>query len=183
MGCDIHAFVEVRTLEGKWEANKREVFGLDEFYKKRYEKDKTAHPNFHRNYALFAFLADVRNYSACEPLLLPRGLPDEVSQEIKNEYKRCQDGYPLASYFTLQELLDFDYDQFFWDRRTKKEVSPGFFREDAFATHENEGKIVTYREHVGQQYWQRVEEMKGLGEPERVRMVFWFDCYFPNFFL
>lgn len=64
-----------------------------------------------RNYMLFSVLADVRNYSdRVKPIDLPRGLPDDVSLEVKR--KSDYDGVDghSHSWLTLRELLDYDWD-------------------------------------------------------------------------
>jgi hypothetical protein len=69
---------------------------------------------------LFAILADVRNgygFAGCDtgdgfkPIAEPRGLPEDVSPGVKkmSDYWDC-DGHS-HSYFTLKELLDYDWEQ------------------------------------------------------------------------
>lgn len=73
-----------------------------------------------RNYCFFAILADVRNGrgfagistgDGFNVIAEPRGLPKDVSMEIKreNDYWSC-DAHS-HSYFTLKELLEYDWDQ------------------------------------------------------------------------
>lgn len=73
-----------------------------------------------RNYCFFAVLADVRNGrgfagistgDGFNPIAEVRGLPEDVSMEIKreNDYWSC-DAHS-HSYFTLKELLEYDWDQ------------------------------------------------------------------------
>lgn len=62
MGCDIHAYGERRNADGKWTLI----------------PDCT--PFQHRNYSLFAWLADVRNYSAA---IGPPGHP-EPTMDVSN---------------------------------------------------------------------------------------------------
>ena len=63
MGCDIHAFYEIK-VDDEW-------IGYGE-------------ADFGRNYDFFARLANVRNYSAGKitPIDIPRGLPDDVSKLV-----------------------------------------------------------------------------------------------------
>ena len=58
MGCDIHLHVEVR-INDKWE--------------------HYAAPFINRDYMLFAKLANVRNNGSVSPVMLPRGLPTDMS--------------------------------------------------------------------------------------------------------
>ena len=97
MGCDIHLYVE-KQVEGKWHAvtagnwnhetlepgeNRRETYLDDE------ERAAGRIPNDwfgDRNYELFAFLADVRNYQRLtSPICQPKGLPSDVSDAVKKE--------------------------------------------------------------------------------------------------
>ena len=61
MGCDIHAFYEIK-VKGKWE-----------FY---------APADFTRNYDFFSRLANVRNDGTIVPIDCPRGLPTDVSYMV-----------------------------------------------------------------------------------------------------
>jgi hypothetical protein len=104
MGCDIHFFVEKLNSEsGKWEP----VGDEGDFYDDR-------------NYRLFGILADVRNgvgFAGCDtgdrfnPIAEPRGLPVDVSQTIATEYDEWGDDGHSHSFFTLKELLDYDWSQ------------------------------------------------------------------------
>lgn len=109
MGCDIHIHVEYkRSVNGE----QRWVCG-DYFHVNPY-KGEEGEPDLcvvdfcgHRNYSLFATLADVRNYGDTPYIDDPRGLPDDVTYEVKrasNEWG-C-DGHS-HSYFTLRELIDY----------------------------------------------------------------------------
>lgn len=101
MGCDIHAFIEIYDQE---------------------EKEWGCHssPGIWRNYSLFSVLADVRNgygFAACDtgdrmnPIDDPRGLPDDVSMVINDDYESWGCDAHSASYLSLRELLDYDWDQ------------------------------------------------------------------------
>lgn len=73
-----------------------------------------------RNYSLFAILADVRNGRGFAGIRTgdgfnviggQRGLPADASAHVKKESERWgQDGHS-HSWFTLKELLDFDWNQ------------------------------------------------------------------------
>lgn len=56
-----------------------------------------------RNYSLFAALAGVRNHGIT-PMAEPRGMPDDVTVEVKSEWARWGPDAHSASYFTLTEL-------------------------------------------------------------------------------
>lgn len=174
MGCDIHSFAERRNKQtNKWE-KVEDAFSLDKYDKERLKKDKGGSPFDWRNYSMFAFLADVRNYDHCEPLSEPRGIPDDISDEVKQEYEYWEYDAHSASFLTAKELLDFDYDKKFENWRVTKQTSPNCW-DGASLAEEGEGKILTYREKLGGWFFTHLNELKELGEPEDVRIVFWFD--------
>jgi hypothetical protein len=174
MGCDIHSFAEIRNKQtNKWE-KVGDHFSLDEFDKKYYKKEKGENPFDWRNYSMFAFLAGVRNYDRCEPLSEPRGLPKDISIEVMEEYEKLRYDAHSASFLTLKELLDFDYEKEFWNRRITKQTSPNSWNGASLAE-EGEGEIISYRDNLGEWFFIHLNELKELGEPEDVRIVFWFD--------
>lgn len=109
MGCDIHLFVETRNHDtGAWELR------------------SDAPRLHHRNYAVFAILANQRNGEGFTPISEPRGLPPDVSNalaaihandvaEEPDESKEDADGEAYGDYWvgdhsfswlTLAELLE-----------------------------------------------------------------------------
>lgn len=178
MGCDIHPHVEVK-VDDKWEISTEEVFSLDSFDRDYYKKEKSSEPFDWRSYSMFGFLAGVRNYDHCIPISEPKGLPDDCSEEIKEAYEDYSSDAHSCSYLTLRELSEFDYNKEFWNRRIFKptynadgSTSGG---NGASLAEEGEGKIITYRENLGEWYFRHLEEMRELGESDDVRIVFWFD--------
>jgi hypothetical protein len=109
MGCDIHIHVEYnRSVNG----NKRWVCG-DYFHVNPY-KGETGEPDFclvdfcgDRNYSRFSILADVRNYGSNPYIDDPRGLPDDVTYEVKRSSNEWGCDGHSHSYFTLKELIDY----------------------------------------------------------------------------
>lgn len=112
MGTDINCYGERRTKDGTWEA-------LGPFTEKVYHYDEeepvtafyqeyNTGPYSERNYRLFAYLADVRNwYGDITPWDNPRGIPDDLSWNVQ----RCVDawgdiGYS-HSYYYLNELTKY----------------------------------------------------------------------------
>jgi hypothetical protein len=171
MGCDIYSFAEVK-INNNWEKVDNH-FSLDSYEKKYYNKEKSGNPFCWRSYSMFAFLAGVRNYDRCEPISEPRGLPEDLSDEVRQYYEDLECYAHSASYLTAKELLEFDYDKTFWNRRvTKKE---GNCINGAALAEEGEGKVLTYRQNLDGWFFIHLEELKTLGEPEDVRVVFWFD--------
>ena len=111
MGCDIHMHVEYkRTVSGNERWICADYFrpnpywnGIDE------DESKYALIGFcdNRNYDLFATLANVRNYGKTDFIDEPRGLPEDVTAEVKADSDSWgMDGHS-HSYMTLQELIDF----------------------------------------------------------------------------
>lgn len=125
MGCDIHIHVEYK---------RNKFTGYDANDKPQYEKVWTCGDYFkvnpyytegeddgeqplslvgfcdNRNYSRFAILADVRNYGGTEYIAEPRGLPDDVTAEVKKDSDDWDCDGHSHSYFTLKELLDFQKD-------------------------------------------------------------------------
>lgn len=111
MGCDIHTHVEInKTINGekKWICG--DYFKINPYYDgvDKYE------PKYNfvrfcddRNYSLFATLADVRNYGNTTCIDTPRGLPNDVSPEVKEEAEGWGIDGHSHSYFTLRELIEF----------------------------------------------------------------------------
>lgn len=176
MGCDIHSYAEVKK-EGKWEVV-GEVFPMDDFEQEfhlNYHKEKKTHkihPFDWRSYGMFGFLADVRNYSYVPVIAEPKyGIPEDASDFVRNLYEGDSDWH-TATWLTLKQLFDFNYDQVFWDRRVTKQVATNVW--DGAATAE-EGEHVTLREFLGPRFFRDLEILKSLGKPEDVRVIFWFD--------
>lgn len=147
MGCDIHVYCEDRKSDGKW-------FGWD-------GEDLLSH----RSYAVFGFLAGVRNYSAITPISLPRGIPADASGYTREEWGNGA-FFHSASWLTIKELLEFNYDAICEDRRVTRNGDGGC----TCAT--GEGRLMTYREFLGIQFFVDLNQLRGDGVE---RIVFWFD--------
>ncbi|MGB2626447.1 MAG: hypothetical protein WAK20_06635 [Candidatus Acidiferrum sp.] len=172
MGCDIHSFAEV--YDGQRWNMVGDVFPLDKFWREWHKKTHGCHPFDERNYGMFGLLADVRNYSHVPVIAEPKhSLPDDVSDGVKAEYGDDGDWH-TTTYLTLRQLLDFDYDQVFWDRRVTKQTTPNSWDGAALAE-EGEGRHLTVREFVGQHFFHDLEILQTLGSWDTVRVVFWFD--------
>jgi hypothetical protein len=173
MGCDIHSYAEVQNEQGEWE-QVTDFFPFDK-WERDWRKRKCGDSPFDwRSYSLFGFLADVRNYSCCPPLDEPRGLPDDVSDAVREAREAYGIDGHSDSWFLLRELLAFDYDQKFWNRRVTKQIGPNPWSGAALAE-EGEGEVITYREHLGEAYFTQLDILRRLDDPEKVRVVFWFD--------
>ncbi len=150
MGCDIHAYAEIKE-KGKWEFT-----GINPF-------------DF-RSYGLFGFLAGVRNYSEAEPIAKERGVPSDLSPEVSESNESWDSDGHSHSWVSLKELLDFDYEKKFHDMRVTRDGNGA-----ARARSLDEAEHTTYREFLGHGYFKDLDELKELGDPANVRIVFWFD--------
>lgn len=158
MGCDIHTFVEVKK-DGKWEF----VKGVTPFDT--------------RNYGIFGLLADVRNYSRVPVIAEARGLPGDLSpfmvKKTAEDSFYDDDGHS-ASWLLLSELLEFDYAQTFENRRTSGWLGPRTLS-GSVTCDEGEGENETLRDFLGYAFFADLTSLETLGEPDDVRVVFFFD--------
>ena len=83
MGCDIHAMIERR-------------------HSKYYFWINAGDPGLHRDYALFAVLAGVRDWGVFTPISGPRGVPSDVCEPMEDWAE--QSGCHSASWLSLAEL-------------------------------------------------------------------------------
>lgn len=97
MGCDIHMFVEVKN-DGKWKAVPRRTRPEPEY--SQWDKRTIECPYDDRNYDLFAMLANVRNGvgfagirtgEGFVPISMPKGFPDDASDEVLLEFAYTPD--------------------------------------------------------------------------------------------
>ena len=114
MGCDIHCYAERKNKDGKWEIVVNKEKNEDEWVSVNY------HPYDGRNYNLFAILANVRNgiaFAGCKtgegfnPISNPKGVPYDASKEYISIVEQWDVDGHSRSYFTLRELLDYDWTQ------------------------------------------------------------------------
>lgn len=144
MGTDIYTHIEVKQSD-KW------IHLID--YEDRVFSE--------RNYGVFGFLANVRNYSAVQPLSERRGLPPDISVGLKSIINNEYEYEPYGSYFTLKELLSVNYNQIIWDRRFNGKTS--------------ERERLSLKDFLGKKFMEDLDFLKTLGKPENVRILFWFD--------
>lgn len=173
MGCDIHSYAEVRDENGRWYPAPERI-PLDDWARKYYGRDFGRSPFDWRSYGLYGFLANVRNYSAVTPISEPRGMPKDASGLVDDEYEQWGYDAHSASWLTLAELLAVDYDASFEDRRVTRQVGPNHW-DGGVTADPGEGEVKTLREFLGDLYFRDLRILKSLGDPERVRVVFWFD--------
>lgn len=107
MGCDIHMYVEYKSTRDEnsnWRCG--DYFQMDDPVMDKTDI-KRIELSGDRNYDLFAVLADVRNYDLVDYISEPRGLPNDATEFVKREYADWAEDAHSCSYFTLQELIDY----------------------------------------------------------------------------
>lgn len=169
MGCDLHEHFEIRT-NGCWK--KIQVLP-DLNWNTATPEEEQAYwdlPLFiGRDYDLFAVLAGVRNRLNVRPIAPCRGMPGDVSAEVRAAWLQAERSPEVhsPSWLSLHELLTFDWDQPLVD------LEPG--RPDARWAR---SEIVTYRDAVSASKFVTsglAELLKLVDDPRDLRMVFWFD--------
>lgn len=158
MGVDIHIFVEAYNKEKKaWE------------YKTLYRKDCDKFEDVceildGRDYKLFGRLAGVR--SAVSPFVKPRGLPDDLSDEVKNEYGNGE-GYFCETWYDYCELnLYADTDKAFEEEEEHWIAAKKYTTDRYNVVRPFVDKIDMILDAYGVYY----------PKPGEVRIVMWFDC-------
>jgi hypothetical protein len=168
MGCDIHMYAERINDTGDYRAIH---FKAPDWYRKLYKSNEVSEgtPVFvstgntlqcwdlGRNYALFAWLADVRNYgNYIRPLDRARGLPENLSHLIRKEWDAGLGDWHTPSWFTVEELVNFDYTD-------KKKI----FGSNKLTPEQEQDFLWMFGS------WH--DFLKNLQKKGAVRIVFWFD--------
>lgn len=133
MSTDIFAYSESKNADGSYSCL-------------QHHQEK---PLGARNYAVFAFIADVRNYDEITPILARRGFPNDASAPVAERYRHSSGR--SASHLTIDQLLAVDYSTL---------VQTG------------EGEK-TLAEYLGPEFLDCLQKLKAEGAD---RVVFWFDC-------
>lgn len=155
MGTDIEIHLEEKVID-KWELVQ--------------QSDPENRLFDWRSYGMFAFFCGIRNYSGIQPISKPRGIPQDISPELKKILDDDYD-YHSASWLSIKELKEFNYNEIMEDRRYTKRISDNMF--DGGATCEpGQGEKMTWSEFLGERYIKQLNEFID-GE---YRIVFWFDC-------
>lgn len=153
MDCDIHSHAERRNADGAWE-DIPELAPFD-----------------WRSYGMYGFLAGVRNYSAVTPIAEPRNIPDDASKVVKSHFEAWECDAHNASWLSVTELVEFDYDTGMEDRRIARQVGMNSWNGGCTAE-AGEGRATTYREFLGEGFFEELAKLKTAGVE---RIVFWFD--------
>lgn len=177
---------EIRKA-GIWELNQEDVFPFHKLSWQRQDGDVREFWEFPfpaQSYALFGFLADVRNSNETAVLKQPCDLPEDASAEavellapnigpddifgvyggVPSKLETVADRVHAGrgesydySWLSLAEMLAFDYDLPVIDKRESAPI------------------VTTYREYLGEGYFEQLEALKRLGAPEDVRILFCFN--------
>lgn len=176
MGTMTWSVVEVFNGE-EWQVSDEYIFPG------KYESsDKQSTPFSFQDSAIASFIAGVRNDYEIQPMAKGRGLPDGhecipviegfAGMEVMHsrypyEIVDTEMWYGAKTWVLLSELVEFDYDATFEDRRND---GPGPETVDV-----GQGTIRTYREHLGPFYFEVLDVLQTMGAPEQVRIVFAFS--------
>lgn len=115
----------------------------------------------HEFHGLFSTVFDFRSYNMFDVLkyyifkddfCYNRGFPKNISKDTLNEYNEWLDCAYHECYLTVKELLDFNYDEIY-----------------------NYSYKESFRENLNELFFINLEELKALGDPEDLRVVFFFD--------
>lgn len=205
MGCDIHAFVEVKRYPyqdtnrrngvwvsaDKWTVNEDHIL-YPEDYEKRFHVDYDDSIYKGRNYDLFAILAGVRNNRGLKPISLPKGLPEDVCKDIKDESDIFASDGHSHSYLTLKEILQYKWDEEIEvvDFADSKELAIEEYGDKIVSIKPSRiGVKVTYkttfREIHNHFFMTTIEKLKSFLKDSEypylqirqddIRLVFWFD--------
>lgn len=160
MGADIHGFIECRGTYGtldeedsSWHA----AIDLDLLYGGR-------------SYDAFGCLFGVRNYAGFRPLAEGRGLPSDVTAEVRHAYEGAPDLFHSASWIGWEELGAADWDE-------TAVIPDAGVRGHRYS--ERTGPL-TRREAVREDgmwgpVWATMKALADVHGPRYVRLVVWFD--------
>jgi hypothetical protein len=189
---------EEQFSSGKWhDFYETEDEGLHELHWSRMAYGElTDEPYKERNYHLFSVLADVRGSGIA--ISRPRGVPEDASPEYKKiaRFGEKHSDWHSHSYFTLQELLNFDwssvayYGEVPYEDPEYQKIFHAWIKLGDHARNMPTPPVrnVTYRELLADAPILRdgsqpdrgfltvtLPLLEKLGEPNDVRIVFFFD--------
>jgi hypothetical protein len=179
MACDIYSFGERRVAD-RWVCVRASTTApCNDFGLHNSDPLPVGPEPFDRiSYPEFAFLADVRNDWGVPPISEPRGLPKDASAYVLYEYQDpCRRDQPRggshsASWLTIQELIDFNYEKTFEDRAPSYELNGQWYYEYKMIEAADGGRTKTYREFLGPYFLNLLHTLKLEGVE---RLIFWFD--------
>ena len=167
MGAGIHTQVQI-CRDGEWETFDNPIF-------KRYD-EMSSSPFEEQNYGLFGLLADVRNYARIPIITELKGLPKVEFPAVKAtdigfSCMEPDDPWPLhwdnhsATWYLLSELLEFDYDVQFENRRDDSgDTLPA-----------GDGQLTTIRRYIGEKYFEDLDKLSEIADSDKIRVIISFD--------
>lgn len=161
MGADIHIYSETRKDQG-WIADQADTFTIEQEDDYTYCDMKNA-PGRGRDYWFFGLLAGVRTYWPFQ-FPEPKGLPDDLSDQVSRLAKYWEDGGHSCSWLTRAELIAKRNELFLL--RGEVLIAP------------NPDYEVRHLDHLIGKLDQQITDLKALSPDvadEDHRVVFWFD--------
>jgi len=122
-----------------------DVFPFDDWERDYFKRTHGHEPFRTRNYTTFCLFAGVRCREGMPTLAAAKGLPADVSGPVREASDLMDSDGHSHSWLTLRELLD------------------------------GADAIAQCRDWMGGQFDAHLDVLKTLGEPDDVRIVFWFD--------
>lgn len=157
MGCDIHLWIEGKDKKGNWfVANPRYVdYGDPSQIRKVEEYD------IGRSYLLFSALANVRNEQDIPFIQSNRGLPSDISEDVKFDAEEWRGAAHSYGYVSATELGIYSYEYKDSDNPSIKDAA-----EQIFHLY-NKLWILSWRI-IDSETWDTLNI-------DDIRLVFWFD--------
>lgn len=203
MGCDIHLFIEKKTEAGWEHCSAPPTWNHWEMrHEERREGEWEFNGNWYsgRNYEMFALLAGVRNSHDQKPIAEPRGMPRNASLAVRRESKEWGSDGHSHSHLTLAELeAGLQGAMIRFGGRmppSTYEAWEGDFPSEWYASCSGRVTISEAQYLAGQRperefdiecswelpadkafehFSKLLPELRKLGAPDEVRLVFWFD--------
>lgn len=172
MGTDIHAHFEIFQAD-QWV--RVQVLPDIKNWDDLTQEEEQAHWNLplfmDRDPELFAVLAGVNNHFGIQPIMPPRGIPEDLSTDVRVlwvEAHRWSEVH-TPSWLLLQELLDFDWSQALPVTNKENTLEKRWIRPswDTYADLVEDSKFITRG---------LPELLSMVSDPRHLRMVFWFDA-------
>lgn len=109
MGCDIHVMTEVRVhVNGHLRWINADNWRFNKYFGTENDEPKyNVEPIYgNRNYELFSFLANVRNYGGNKSFGFDRGIPEDAHEATVAEYEAWGKDAHTPGWCTLKELKE-----------------------------------------------------------------------------
>lgn len=145
MGCDIHVYTETLDKNGDWLADARGTYDVESFPDEEYAYYSMDETFTGRDYILFGVLAGVRRHYPFS--FDPKGFPEDASSHVNEIYQSEIEDAHTPSYLSKEELQTKATELLITGEHIPPEVS---------------GCLKTVLEKLN-------------GEPDKQRIVFWFD--------